>query len=161
MSSRNLIGKRKQNTKVKRKLRRDREKKMWLEKFILMYLLTMFNSLNGYFLDNQLQATTGRHRRKGKQSAAENTRKKMFLFHFFCVHCISFCVHHCRNWTCFDTYTFDKYFPSCSSWFKGKFEIKSFLCFNFVCIKGKVLFTKYVTLDIFRIPPPEFYFVWR
>lgn len=37
---------------------------MWLEKFLLMYMLTLFNSLDGYFLDNQLQ-NTGRHRRKG------------------------------------------------------------------------------------------------
>jgi hypothetical protein len=38
---------------------------MWLEKLFLVYLLTLFNSLDGYFLDNQLQ-NTGRHRRKGE-----------------------------------------------------------------------------------------------
>lgn len=37
---------------------------MWLEKLVLVYLLTLFNSLDGYFLDNNLQ-NTGRHRRKG------------------------------------------------------------------------------------------------
>ncbi|CAO1332056.1 unnamed protein product [Diamesa hyperborea] len=36
---------------------------MWLEKLFIVYLLTLLNSLDGYFLDNQLQ-NTGRHRRK-------------------------------------------------------------------------------------------------
>lgn len=46
---------------------------MWLEKFLLMYMLTLFNSLDGYFLDNQLQ-NTGRHRRKGTYKKI-NTKK--------------------------------------------------------------------------------------
>lgn len=40
------------------------DSKMWLEKLFIIYLLTLFNSMDGYFLDNQLQRT-GRHRRKG------------------------------------------------------------------------------------------------
>lgn len=41
--------------------------KMWLEKLFIIYLLTLFNSMDGYFLDNQIKST-GRHRRKGKSS---------------------------------------------------------------------------------------------
>ncbi|CAG9800441.1 unnamed protein product [Chironomus riparius] len=36
---------------------------MWLQKLFIIYLLTLFNSMDGYFLDNQIQST-GRHRRK-------------------------------------------------------------------------------------------------
>jgi hypothetical protein len=39
---------------------------MWLAKYILFYLLTLFNSLDGYYLDDKHSQNTGRHRRKGK-----------------------------------------------------------------------------------------------
>ncbi|XP_050072793.1 Fc receptor-like protein 5 [Anopheles maculipalpis] len=42
---------------------------MWLEKLVLVYLLTLFNSLDGYFLDNHHLQSNGRHRRKDSNEA--------------------------------------------------------------------------------------------
>ncbi|XP_055619366.1 Fc receptor-like protein 2 [Toxorhynchites rutilus septentrionalis] len=49
---------------------------MWLEKLVLVYLLTLFNSLDGYFLDNNLQ-NTGRHRRKESNEAKSSHRNAL------------------------------------------------------------------------------------
>lgn len=38
---------------------------MWLEKLFIIYLLTLFNSMDGYYLDNHFHRS-GRHRRKGE-----------------------------------------------------------------------------------------------
>lgn len=53
---------------------------MWLEKLVLVYLLTLFNSLDGYFLDNHHLQSNGRHRRKGKMciKCQHHTRSSVF-----------------------------------------------------------------------------------
>lgn len=62
---------------------------MWLAKYILFYLLTLFNSLDGYYLDDKHSQNTGRHRRKGKTkikycghnfAAADPIQKKHIFF---------------------------------------------------------------------------------
>ncbi|XP_039446203.1 neural cell adhesion molecule 2-like [Culex pipiens pallens] len=53
---------------------------MWLEKLVLVYLLTLFNSLDGYFLDNNLQ-NTGRHRRKESNEAKSSHRNALSSSH--------------------------------------------------------------------------------
>ncbi|XP_058462393.1 neural cell adhesion molecule 2-like [Malaya genurostris] len=53
---------------------------MWLEKLMLVYLLALFNSLDGYFLDNNLQ-NTGRHRRKDSNEAKSSHRNTLSLSH--------------------------------------------------------------------------------
>ncbi|XP_065079119.1 igLON family member 5-like [Ochlerotatus camptorhynchus] len=49
---------------------------MWLEKLVLVYLLTLFNSLDGYFLDND-SPLTGRHRRKESNEAKSSHRNAL------------------------------------------------------------------------------------
>ncbi|XP_029726152.1 igLON family member 5-like [Aedes albopictus] len=53
---------------------------MWLEKLVLVYLLTLFNSLDGYFLDND-SPLTGRHRRKETNEAKSSHRNALSSSH--------------------------------------------------------------------------------
>ncbi|XP_055538664.1 uncharacterized protein LOC129726079 [Wyeomyia smithii] len=53
---------------------------MWLEKLMVVYLLALFNSLDGYFLDNNLQ-NTGRHRRKESNEAKSSHRNTLSSSH--------------------------------------------------------------------------------
>ncbi|XP_049538733.1 uncharacterized protein LOC125953302 [Anopheles darlingi] len=50
---------------------------MWLEKWVLVYLLTLFNSLDGYFLDNHHLSNNGRHRRKDSNEAKAAHRNSL------------------------------------------------------------------------------------
>ncbi|XP_052897826.1 titin-like [Anopheles moucheti] len=50
---------------------------MWLEKLVLVYLLTLFNSLDGYFLDNHHLQSNGRHRRKDSNEAKAAHRNSL------------------------------------------------------------------------------------
>ncbi|XP_058122990.1 uncharacterized protein LOC131293985 [Anopheles ziemanni] len=50
---------------------------MWLEKLVLVYLLTLFNSLDGYFLDNHHLQNNGRHRRKDSNEAKAAHRNSL------------------------------------------------------------------------------------
>lgn len=40
---------------------------MWLEKSIFIFVMTLFNLLDGYFVDNDMPVGIGRHRRKGER----------------------------------------------------------------------------------------------
>ncbi|XP_053675372.1 titin-like [Anopheles nili] len=50
---------------------------MWLEKLVLVYLLTLLNSLDGYFLDNHHLQNNGRHRRKDSNEAKAAHRNSL------------------------------------------------------------------------------------
>ncbi|XP_058067398.1 uncharacterized protein LOC131216830 [Anopheles bellator] len=50
---------------------------MWLEKLVLVYLLTLLNSLDGYFLDNHHLPNNGRHRRKDSNEAKAAHRNSL------------------------------------------------------------------------------------
>uniref|UniRef100_A0A182IUX1 Ig-like domain-containing protein n=1 Tax=Anopheles atroparvus TaxID=41427 RepID=A0A182IUX1_ANOAO len=53
---------------------------MWLEKLLLVYLLTLFNSLDGYFLDNHHLQNNGRHRRKGLRDVVDGLDSRVARF---------------------------------------------------------------------------------
>lgn len=50
-------------------------RKMWLEKLFIVYLMTLFNSMDGYYLDNH-NHRSGRHRRKGWSWALSHDRHR-------------------------------------------------------------------------------------